>query len=62
MAPSPVTLLALATAVPPHKLVQSEVADYARRKNMPVAEIERWLAPVLAYEPEAEPMEAATAA
>jgi alkylresorcinol/alkylpyrone synthase len=30
-APSPVTLLALATAVPPHKLVQSEVADYARR-------------------------------
>jgi alkylresorcinol/alkylpyrone synthase len=31
MAPSPVTLLALATAVPPYKLVQSEVADYARR-------------------------------
>jgi alkylresorcinol/alkylpyrone synthase len=30
-APSPVALLAVATAVPPHKLVQSEVADYARR-------------------------------
>ena len=31
MALLPVTLLALATAVPPHQLVQSEVADFARR-------------------------------
>lgn len=31
MAPSPVRLLALATAVPPHQLEQSAVADFARR-------------------------------
>jgi alkylresorcinol/alkylpyrone synthase len=31
MAPSPVTLLALATAVPPHALEQSSVAELARR-------------------------------
>ena len=31
MASTPVTLLALATAVPPHQLEQSEVADFARR-------------------------------
>ncbi len=31
MAPSPVSLLALATAVPPHQLEQSAVADFARR-------------------------------
>ena len=31
MAPSPVTLLALATAVPPHRLEQKAVADVARR-------------------------------
>ena len=31
MASPPVTLLALATAVPPHQLEQSAVADFARR-------------------------------
>ena len=31
MASPPVTLLALATAVPPHRLEQTEVADFARR-------------------------------
>ncbi len=31
MAPQPVTLLALATAVPPHRLEQSAVATFARR-------------------------------
>jgi 5-methyltetrahydrofolate--homocysteine methyltransferase len=28
-----------------------QIADYARRKGMTVAEVERWLRPVLAYEP-----------
>jgi 5-methyltetrahydrofolate--homocysteine methyltransferase len=41
------------------KADRDQIADYARRKKMPVAEIERWLAPVLGYEPEAEPAEAA---
>jgi alkylresorcinol/alkylpyrone synthase len=31
MTPSPVTMLSLATAVPPHILEQSDVADFARR-------------------------------
>jgi 5-methyltetrahydrofolate--homocysteine methyltransferase len=31
---------------------QDQVDDYARRKGMSVAEVERWLRPVLAYEPE----------
>ena len=31
MTSTPVTLLALATAVPPHQLEQSAVADFARR-------------------------------
>jgi 5-methyltetrahydrofolate--homocysteine methyltransferase len=30
---------------------RDQVADYAARKGMPVAEVERWLAPNLAYEP-----------
>jgi 5-methyltetrahydrofolate--homocysteine methyltransferase len=29
-----------------------QVQDYARRKQMPVAEVERWLRPVLAYSPQ----------
>ena len=33
------------------KVGKDQVADYARRKGMPLAEIERWLAPYLAYEP-----------
>lgn len=42
------------------KLGRDQLADYAQRKGLPLAEIERWLAPNLAYEPEAEP-ELATA-
>ena len=45
------------------KVDRDQVADYARRKNMSVADIERWLAPVLGYEPEPvapEPEELAT--
>jgi len=34
------------------KLNRDQVADYAERKAMPLAEIERWLSPNLAYEPE----------
>ncbi|MES9943458.1 MAG: methionine synthase [Candidatus Thiodiazotropha sp.] len=33
------------------KLNRDQVSDYARRKGLPLAEIERWLAPNLAYEP-----------
>jgi 5-methyltetrahydrofolate--homocysteine methyltransferase len=34
------------------KVDRDQIADYARRKAMPAPEIERWLAPVLGYEPE----------
>ncbi|ESQ17079.1 MAG TPA: methionine synthase [Chromatiaceae bacterium] len=34
------------------KLNRDQIADYAQRKGMPIAEIERWLAPNLAYEAE----------
>jgi 5-methyltetrahydrofolate--homocysteine methyltransferase len=33
------------------RLTRDQVEDYARRKRMSVAEIERWLAPNLGYEP-----------
>ena len=33
------------------KVGRDQVEDYARRKGIPVAEAERWLAPYLAYEP-----------
>ena len=33
-------------------LDRDQVADYADRKAMSVADAERWLGPVLAYEPE----------
>ncbi|MBX9963441.1 MAG: methionine synthase [Burkholderiales bacterium] len=33
------------------KVDRDQVAEYAARKGMPLAEVERWLAPVLAYEP-----------
>jgi 5-methyltetrahydrofolate--homocysteine methyltransferase len=33
------------------KIDKDQVVDYARRKNMEVAEIEKWLAPNLAYDP-----------
>ena len=32
-------------------LGRDQVADYARRKGMDLAEAERWLAPALAYDP-----------
>jgi 5-methyltetrahydrofolate--homocysteine methyltransferase len=33
------------------KVERDQVADYAARKGMPVAEVERWLAPILNYTP-----------
>jgi len=33
------------------RIARDQVEDYARRKAMPLEEIERWLAPNLAYEP-----------
>ncbi len=35
------------------KIGRDQVEDYARRKGLPVEEVERWLSPNLAYEPEA---------
>ena len=32
------------------KIEKDQVLDYAKRKNMPVEEIERWLRPVLEYD------------
>jgi 5-methyltetrahydrofolate--homocysteine methyltransferase len=32
------------------RLSREQVEDYAKRKKMPVAEIERWLAPNLGYD------------
>ena len=34
------------------KVDRDQIADYARRKKMDVADIERWLSPILGYEPE----------
>ena len=36
------------------KIGRDQVEDYARRKGMPLAEAERWLAPYLGYEPARE--------
>ena len=36
------------------KIDADQVSDYARRKGMTVAEAERWLAPVVGYEPSAD--------
>jgi len=33
------------------KVERDQVEDYARRKSMPVAEVERWLGPILNYAP-----------
>ena len=33
------------------RIGRDQVTDYARRKGMEVNEVERWLRPVLAYEP-----------
>ena len=35
------------------KIERDQVEDYARRKGMSIAEVERWLAPVLNYNPAA---------
>jgi 5-methyltetrahydrofolate--homocysteine methyltransferase len=32
-------------------ITRDQVENYAQRKGMPIAEVERWLAPNLAYEP-----------
>ncbi|MGO8670736.1 MAG: methionine synthase [Capsulimonadaceae bacterium] len=34
------------------KIERDQVADYSRRMGMPVGEIERWLSPILGYDPE----------
>jgi 5-methyltetrahydrofolate--homocysteine methyltransferase len=34
------------------RIYRDQVEDYARRKDMPVTEVERWLAPNLGYEPD----------
>ena len=33
------------------RITKEQAADYATRKGMPLAEVERWLAPNLGYEP-----------
>jgi len=33
------------------KIERDQVADYARRKDMTIAEVERWLGPILNYQP-----------
>jgi len=33
------------------RIGHDQVEDYARRKGMDLSEVERWLAPNLAYEP-----------
>jgi 5-methyltetrahydrofolate--homocysteine methyltransferase len=43
------------------KIARDQVEDYARRKNMPVAEIERWLAPNLGYDNQAPAIAAGAA-
>jgi len=32
-------------------LTRDQIENYAARKGMPVSEVERWLAPNLAYDP-----------
>ncbi len=32
------------------RLTRDQVEDYARRKGMPLAEVERWLSPNLGYD------------
>ena len=41
------------------KIERDQVEDYARRKGWSVAEAEKWLAPVLNYDPRAEGSRAA---
>jgi 5-methyltetrahydrofolate--homocysteine methyltransferase len=37
------------------KIGRDQAEDYARRKQLPLGEVERWLRPNLAYDPDAEP-------
>ena len=39
------------------KVERDQVEDYARRKGMAIGEVERWLGPILNYEPKAEAAE-----
>ena len=41
------------------KVERDQVEDYAVRKGMPVAEVERWLSPILNYDPQRLALEAA---
>ncbi len=41
------------------KIERDQVEDYARRKGMSIADVERWLGPVLNYDPAAAKQEAA---
>ena len=41
------------------KVERDQVEDYAARKGMAIHEVERWLAPILNYEPAAYRLEAA---
>ena len=41
------------------KIDRDQVEDYARRKGMTLVEVERWLAPILNYDPHAAPRETA---
>ncbi|HEX7046823.1 MAG TPA: methionine synthase [Gammaproteobacteria bacterium] len=41
------------------RIAKDQVADYAARRDVALGEAERWLAPSLAYEPDAEPPVAA---
>ncbi|XP_033000232.1 methionine synthase isoform X2 [Lacerta agilis] len=34
------------------KILKDQVEDYALRKNVPVADVEKWLGPILGYDPE----------
>jgi 5-methyltetrahydrofolate--homocysteine methyltransferase len=36
------------------RIDRDQAADYAARKGWPLATAERWLAPILAYDPQAE--------
>ena len=36
------------------KIDRDQIEDYAKRKGMPVAEVEKWLGPYLQYDPDAE--------
>jgi len=37
------------------KIDRDQVASYAQRKGMELGEAERWLAPILGYDPDAAP-------